>query len=140
VHAESTTVVGSFNFPWVYTSLFLVLSLIVRRDWIAATLLSGLLAALYIPSASGSEWAMIAAAFGASVMFFVLLRFGVVALMAWYFVVIGTGLIPLTLDPSAWYFGASLTRFLTVAGLAAYGAWASLGGRPVFGKDLLGED
>jgi hypothetical protein len=36
---------------------------------------------------------------------------------------------PLTLDSSAWYFGASLTYMAALVALAAYAAWVSVEGR-----------
>jgi hypothetical protein len=70
-----------------------------------------------------------------------LMRFGILTTIAFSFtaqVLMGS---PLSLDPSTWYFGASLTYLLTLAGLAAYGAVVSLGGRPLFGAGgILGDD
>jgi hypothetical protein len=63
---------------------------------------------------------------------FLLYRFGVLALVGWGFVAFATQLIPLSLDSSAWYFGASLSKVLTVTVLAGYGAWVSLGNKSKF--------
>ena len=49
------------------------------------------------------------------------------------------GIAPLTLDPSAWYFGASLTYLRRSIGLAGYGAVVAVGGRSFF-KGVLGDD
>jgi hypothetical protein len=63
-------------------------------------------------------------------------RFGVLAFAALAFVYELLTTSPITLDTSAWYFGASLTYLLVVAGLAAYGCVVSLGGRPLFGSGI----
>jgi hypothetical protein len=63
----------------------------------------------------------------------VLLRFGVVALVATSIVTRFLTWLPLTLDTDAWYFGRSLTVLLSIGALATYGFLVALGGRPAFG-------
>jgi serine/threonine-protein kinase len=133
-------VTASINATWALTSVFLVLSLVVRRDWVAAILLFGLLAALFVPAGLGSEWVMAGILLRLAAIVFLLLRFGVLALMAWFFAAVATVHLPLTLDPSAWYFGASLTKMLAVGGLAVYGFVASLGGRRLLREGFFGDD
>ena len=41
---------------------------------------------------------------------------------------------PLTFHPSAWYFSQSVVVLTFCAGLAVYGFYISLGGKPVFGR------
>ncbi len=136
----ATAAEGSIVAIWGVTSTFLVFSLVVRRDWIAAVLLSGLMVVVLGPASARSVWDLILLAFQLAVFIVLLLRFGVLALMAWGFVAVGIGMMPLTLDPSAWYFPASLTKMAVVGGLAVYGFLVSLGGRPLFGKGILGEE
>jgi len=123
---------ASILVTWGLSSVFLIFSVVVRRDWIAAALVCALMFVATNPAGLGSELLVASLFFQLAVFLVVLLRFGVLALMAWGFVAIGIGFIPVTLDPSARYFGASLTKMLAVAGLAAFGAWASLGGRRLF--------
>ena len=128
---------------WAVTSIFLVFSLIVRRDGVAAVLLAGFIAAVAVGPVAlgvGSAWMVPGGLLRMGVAVFLLFRFGVLALLGWGFVAFSTQLMPLTLDPSAWYFGASLTKVLTVTVLAGYSAWASLGGRPLFGQGIHEED
>ena len=73
------------------------------------------------------------------VVLFLLMRLGVLAAIACLFAVETLSVAPLTLDPSAWYFGASLTYLLALVGLAGYGAVVSVGGRSFF-KGVLGDD
>jgi serine/threonine-protein kinase len=131
---------GSIVAMWGVTSTFLVFSLVVRRDWIAAALLSGLMVVAFRPAITGSVWDLSLFAFQLAVFIVLLLRFGVLALMAWGFVAVGIAMMPLTLDPTAWYFGSSLTKMAVVGGLAVYGFLVALGGRPLFGKGILGEE
>lgn len=46
----------------------------------------------------------------------------------------------LTWDLSAWYAGRSMVALLLLAGLAAWGFYTALGGRALFGLDLLEAD
>jgi hypothetical protein len=68
-----------------------------------------------------------------------LMRFGVLAAVAFMFATGTPDAAPLTLDPSAWYFGASLTYIVALVGLAGYGAVVAVGGRSLV-KGLLGDD
>jgi serine/threonine-protein kinase len=128
---------GSIVIMWGLTSVFLVFSLVVRRDWIAAALLGVLLVVAFGPPSDGSGWEMALFSLQLAVFFIVLLRVGVLALMFWGFVGIAIIHIPLTLDPLAWYSGASLTKMAAVGGLAVYGFVVSLGGRRLFQPGFL---
>ncbi len=68
---------------------------------------------------------------------FLLIRLGLLALVA--SVVFGFCFLslPLTTQGSAWYAGISLTGILLMAAMAFYGFYTSLGGRPVFGGAVL---
>jgi hypothetical protein len=75
----------------------------------------------------------------AVVVLFLLMRLGVLAAVAFVFASDVLAVAPLTLDPSAWYFGASLTYMAALVGLAGYGAVVAVGGRS-FVKGVLGDD
>ena len=49
-----------------------------------------------------------------------------------------TGL-PLTADPSSWYFGVTLATIVVLLGLAGWGAYYSLAGSPLRRDDLNAE-
>jgi hypothetical protein len=70
---------------------------------------------------------------------FLLIRFGLLALVAnfvlWYLL----SNFPLTTQGSAWYTGISLLGFLVMAAIALFGFYTSLGGRPVFGSAVIDE-
>jgi hypothetical protein len=62
----------------------------------------------------------------------VLLRFGYLAFLTGLLFVVLMTSAPLTTDLSAWYAPSTLAAGLTLAGLAAFGALTSLGGRSLF--------
>jgi hypothetical protein len=59
---------------------------------------------------------------------FTMLRFGLVALIASFFVYVLLLMFPITADFSVWYAGASLFALLSVAAMAAFAFRSSLGG------------
>lgn len=65
----------------------------------------------------------------ATVMTLVLIRFGLLALVASAYAAKLLG-VPLTLDPSSWYFPDSLVPLGVLVGLAGWAAWCSLGEQP----------
>ena len=67
---------------------------------------------------------------------FILLRFGLLALMfALFFVLLLTSY-PITYNGAAWYLDSSLFALVVAAGLALYGGYVSLGGRPLLQPEL----
>jgi len=111
-------------------ALLVSFRLVLRRTWLASIALSVLVIPAYAGGTSGLDIGLAAVLVTASLV--VLFKFGVVAQMALLLINFLTWL-PLTLDPSAWYFGQSLALLLLVAGLAIYGFLGALGGRPAFG-------
>lgn len=61
-----------------------------------------------------------------------LFRFGLLALCAEAWVVEVARRLPLTVDPSSWYFGRSFFALAIVAALALIAFWQSLGEKPLF--------
>jgi eukaryotic-like serine/threonine-protein kinase len=132
---------GAVGMMWFYAGVFAVLHAIGRREWVPVVVLY---AFFLVGISFGSGFPLlnqVAMAVHVAVALFLLMKFGILAAIAMSFTaqtVMGS---PFSLDPSTWYFGASLTYLLVLAGLAAYGAIVSLGGRPLFGAGgLLGED
>jgi len=66
---------------------------------------------------------------GTTVLVFVMLRLGLVAVMALAFADLALQLFPITSDFSAWYAGASLFVLLSVAAIAAFAFHSALAGR-----------
>jgi uncharacterized membrane protein len=69
----------------------------------------------------------------------VMIRFGLLALVASDMVYEILQKFPLTTQGSAWYAGISLAGILLIAALTFYAFYTSLGGRPVFGGAVLEE-
>ena len=70
---------------------------------------------------------------------FVLIRFGLLALVANAAVYFILQNFPLTTQGAAWYSGISLAGILLIAAITLYGFYRSLVGRPVFGGAVLEE-
>src|SRR5579862_676790 len=110
------------------------LRVVLRRDWLAAVafgLLQVGLASLAVTAAPVTS--AVFAAVRTALVVFVMLRFGLLALIAASFTAVLMILFPITADFSVWYAGASLFAVLSVIALAAFGFHASLAGRPLFG-------
>ena len=126
--------------PFIWLTLLFVLFLfraLLRKEWAAAVawvLLFTLVGRI------GNHWlGWVGALFFFSLAVFVLIRFGLLALVANLVVVNIVQTFPLTTQGSAWYAGISLAGILLVAAMAFYGFYTSLGGRPVFGGPVLEE-
>jgi hypothetical protein len=119
----------------IWFVLLLLLRLLLRREWLAAAafvLLYGILGALLATAAPILSGLSTAA--GISILVFVMLRFGLVALFASAFAYEATIMFPITSDFAAWYSGTSLFALLTLAAIAAYACHSALAGRPLFGR------
>ena len=66
---------------------------------------------------------------GAAAVVMVLHRFGVLAMATCAYTFLLLRNLPVTLDPSAWYFGRSILALTLVAVIATYGFFVSLGGK-----------
>ncbi len=123
---------------WLGALFFLVLlRALLRKEWAAAVAWVLLFTVL---SAADSQSAPIFLVFFlilSSLFVFLMIRFGLLTLVAnfvfWYVLTN----FPLTTQGSAWYSGISLTGILLIAAMAFYGFYTSLGGRPVFGGAVL---
>jgi hypothetical protein len=125
------TVINGLQFTMAGVAGLVLLRLIVRRTWIAITILVASAVPLIEATASptGTLFAIVLMLFGLTV----LLRVGVLAYTTAAVVGGATRYLPLTLDTHAWYFGQSLIVLLLITALVAYGFLVALGGRPAFG-------
>jgi serine/threonine-protein kinase len=117
----------------VFFLIFLVRT-ILRRDWLAAAAIVMLAA---MTANAPFLIARIGTAFMAAFGMWVLLRFGVLPLVAGAFVHMILLRLPITLDLSAWYSDASLVALGTVLALSVWSFRHALGGRRVWKGDLL---
>jgi len=131
-----------FSFASLFV-LFLFRALL-RREWAAAVAFVLFFTVFFNAPVlfAGGRSAAVAVAIGLiinSLSVFLLIRLGLLALVA--SVVFGFCFLnlPLTTQGSAWYAGITLTAILLMAAMAFYGFYTSLGGRPVFGGAVLEE-
>jgi hypothetical protein len=125
-------------FFWL-TALFILFLLraLLRKEWAAAVAWVVLPTAL---TAAGNRFDPVASVgilIFLSLAVFVMIRFGLLALVANLVVYNIVQNFPLTTQGSAWYAGISLAGILLIAAMAFYGFYTSLGGRPVFGGAVL---
>jgi tRNA A-37 threonylcarbamoyl transferase component Bud32 len=128
-------VIGAFLHALVTSlcslAVLVLFRLIVRRTSIALMMLVVMAVPIF---GTGTSLLDVGVAVGLLTLgLVVLLRFGVVALIAMSVVTRFLTWLPLTLDTDAWYFGRSLTVLLLIGALATYGFLVALGGRPAFG-------
>jgi hypothetical protein len=138
-----STVLVSTSVALGVMAFFLLLRLLCRRTWIAAAvfcLLSGLIlgatqfASLFGPQAA--LFGLVLQAFNAAVSTVLLVRYGLLALVAsWIFARLGA-LLVFTLNTTAPYFGLGLMVTAVAFAIAIYGWRISVGARPA-GRDLL---
>jgi hypothetical protein len=124
-------VLNSVEFTLAGIAGLVLLRLILRRTWMAITVLVAFTIPLFEPSASpiGALVAVVLSLFWLAV----LLRVGVLGSATMLIVADATKHLPLTLDTEAWYFGQSLIVLLLISALATYGFLLALAGRPAFG-------
>lgn len=120
-------------------SLFVLflLRVLLRRQWAAAgafVLFFTLFLAL--PSDAPAVFAVTGVIINGLTVF-LLVRFGVVAVIASTLFGEFLGNFPLTTQVSAWYAGIGLAGILVMAAMAFYAFYTSLGGRPMFGTTAL---
>jgi hypothetical protein len=117
--------------------VFFLLRVLLRREWAAAVLFVLVFSAQDALSHDSVLLVGIAnvLSFGATV--FVLVRFGLLAVVAsfWFGVILES--FPITPDLSAWYAGIGLVGACLLLGLTLYGFYTSLGGQPLFGRVSL---
>jgi len=124
--------------PFVWFALLFilfVLRVLLRKQWAAA--IAWVL--LFTVLASGDPVGRVSALIFSTLAVFVMIRFGLLALVANHMVFSILQHFPLTTQGSAWYAGIGLTGILLIGAMAFYGFYTSLGGRAVFGRTILEE-
>jgi serine/threonine-protein kinase len=130
---------------WISISLLcflLLLRVLLRREWAAVAAFLAIFAVAMALGRPEGISLVIGLMFGLAfwgISVFVLIRFGLLALVIqWSFFFIFNDL-PLTNDLSTWYAGKSIVGLALLAALTCYGFWISLAGRPLIAHDLLEE-
>ncbi len=126
--------------PVFWIALLFVLFLfrvLLRKEWAAAVAWALLFA--FLAPLGDTPVAVVGALIFSSLAVFVMIRFGLLALVTNFVVFNILQSFPLTTQGSAWYSGISLTGILLMAAIALYAFYTSLGGRPVFGGAMLEE-
>jgi predicted Ser/Thr protein kinase len=129
---------GAIEGTLLFFFLLFVLRVLLRKEWLAAIVFVALWVTLKTlgsdyPLIDGVGWTLLYA-----IAVIVVLRFGFVALAVGLFVTDMLANVPLTLDFSAWYASTSLLPLLSVAGLAVWGFYNSLGGRKLWEGEVFG--
>jgi serine/threonine-protein kinase len=117
--------------------LFLVmcgLRALLRRDWLATLVASALFAAQSGATSSPTDWL---AAYLVYFVIFVaaislLLRMGLVVMIAMVFFFNCMSTLSLGTDWTAWYFSSGIATFLVLVSIALYGFWRALGNQTIF--------
>src|SRR5271157_1884090 len=127
-------------FPWLLAlfSLFLF-RVLLRREWAAAVAWVLLPTVFAAADSRFDPVAPVGMLIFASLAVFVMIRFGLLALVANFVVYNILQNYPLTTQGSVWYSGISLAGILLIAAMAFYAFYTSLGGRPAFGGAVLEE-
>jgi hypothetical protein len=118
-------------------SLLVLLSVLLRRRWLAIAASALVLALLYLVASENLRVDLPAALVLGALMVLVAARFGILALYATFLTFFLLFSCPLTLDFSRWYAGRSLFVLLIIVGLAFGGFWVALGGKSPFGALAL---
>jgi protein kinase-like protein len=116
--------------------MFFVVRLIVRKNWLAAVVVSLLFS---VPSV-GAPNPVIDALFSAPFILLylcILYRYGLVALAALYFTDQLADFMPITLPLNAWYAEGGLVAVVAILLVALYGFQTSRAGKPLFGSSAL---
>jgi hypothetical protein len=141
VASISGRVIGELFVSLAFLFVLFLLRTLLRNQW-AAAVACVLLFTVFYAAANGVLFApagLVSWLITSALTVFLLIRFGLLAV-----VVSGVfndilGSFPLTTQMSSWYAGLSLAGILLMAALAFYGFYTSLGGRPIFGGTVLEE-
>ena len=129
---------SSLLFSATIMFLLLLLTIVTRRERVAVVLLGLLMFPFFFGSGSLAADVVIGTV-ASAVMLFVLLRFGMLALVFTEFFLHFFSLYPVTGDFTAWYAGPSAFAAALGVALILYGFKSSLAGQPLFRGSLLGD-
>jgi len=126
---------SSFEAPVTGLLIVLLARVVLRRAWMGYLGLYMLLGSSYV--VGGEPLAGLVGPFIVLTLLLVLLtRFGLLSTLA-AFAFASWRSFPLTIDPSSWFFPASVATFAMFAAVAVYGFVVSLGGQKIVKESLL---
>jgi serine/threonine-protein kinase len=120
-----------------YVFLLFLLRLLLRKEWLAGAALVVILTSASALASETPAVTAVASLINNSLLVLLLMRFGLVALVAWSLGGYLLSGLPLTTEVSAWYAGISFGGILLLAALVFHSFYASLGERPMFGGASL---
>jgi serine/threonine protein kinase len=124
----------------VFISLILLLLIFLFRAMFRRLWLPAAAVIIVIVNLRSGPLGWIAIGLGASLFTFILIRFGVLAMMAALFVAQTLLFFPLTTDLTAWYADGSIFAIASVLALTGYALYTALGGRPLLKAGFLESD
>jgi serine/threonine protein kinase len=129
---------GGIFMALITTLLWLVFRVLSRRDWLASVLMAGTVAAAFVPTLGRSA---LLPGVVVAVIALVMLRFGVLAAVAYVFAFQAgfLGAAPWTTSVSAWYATPMLLAIAAILAVAIYGFRTTLAGRPLWRDELQRE-
>jgi serine/threonine-protein kinase len=129
------TIAVLFNFVGIIA--FLVLRVLVRRTWIAIVAATVLFLFVFLPAHGNLLVYLLSFLVTVALFWIVLLRIGLLAVLVGATIRDLLQALPLTFDLTAWHADVTLLTLAVVLGLAGWGFWVSLAGRPLFRDELL---
>jgi serine/threonine protein kinase len=133
--------IGSIFGSLLLLLFFFLLRTMFRRTWLTAAIFIVVLtlAGFFVSVGYGQlglfDWVTLP--LYAALLVFVLMRFGLLALIVAFSVAATLGNFPLTMDLSTWYAGSSLFALAGVLAPTAYAFYTALAGRPLFKAGFL---
>jgi len=128
----SAQVQNALVYPAGFIFLFLLFTILLRREWAAVAALLALFALLALLA---NQYPLIDVPFGAAggaLTLLILSRFGLLALVFTQFFNLPFFFFPVTPDLSAWYATATVFVLASTLALLAYGFYTSLAGQAIF--------
>jgi hypothetical protein len=127
-----SSILGTLQFFFILLGMKVVL----RKDWLAAIAFVALFA---LPRGLSSTYMAVelpTEILVYAIAVFIVFRFGLIPLAFAIFTINMLANVPLTADFSAWYMPASVLALLSVAAIAAWGFYHSLGGEPLWRPEI----
>jgi serine/threonine-protein kinase len=132
--ADLTQILIGAPFFWLaFLFVLVLLRGLLRKEWAAAVAIVILVAVIAVAGIPSDAAGLVTPVIFLSLSVFLLMRFGLLAMLANYVIHSLLTDFPLTTQASAWYAGISLAGILLIATIAFYGFYTSFGGRPILG-------